>query len=284
MSLEVQLFLVYCLFRSKVTIRRFFYNLKFTHFLNITPFSAFELSIEIRNILNIIKGIILSLIVFYLIKKEKFVNVNLLSYRLDCKIKTLIPVIILLVIFLVLKYKVFFSVSTSSDVVFLFLLAMFLGVLCEELLFRGYILNLLINNKLSVLKSILISSLLFSLFHIINIIRHNDIWSMFNQIILAFFIGVLFGSLFILTKNIMVITVMHFFINVPASLSYLNIKNALYESELTNMSFVENLMGSLFLFLIFSPLIFVTIYYLKLIKALYNNSTQTSGPPKNRER
>lgn len=232
------------------------------------PFYRFEFSIEISLLLKILKGVIFSSIIFFLIKKEKFVNVNLLSYKLDCKIKTLIPAIILFVVYfiLLLNNNDFLSIITFNNVVFLALLVTFLGAFIEELLFRGYIQNLLINNQFSVLKSILISSLIFSLFHITNIFRNNDIWSVFNQTILAFIMGILFGSLFIFTKNIMIITVIHFLINVPASLSkYIKNSNILNESELINVSFIENLMGSIFLFLIFSPLIFTAVYYLKLV-------------------
>ncbi len=238
------------------------------------PYSILELSIEIKNILRIIKGIILALIIFFFLKKENFGITDIFSYKLPCKIYYLFPAIISMILYIVFRHEVFVSIIRFDVyVVFLILSATYMAAFTEELIFRGYILNLLIKNKLSVKKGILISAVLFSSLHLLNILRY-EIWALLNQLIFAFFVGLLFGALFILTKNIMIPTIMHFIFNIPARISELKPDIILSESEWQNMSITDNITSMVLFNFIFSPFYLLAFFYLVIIKNNYNkNST-----------
>jgi membrane protease YdiL (CAAX protease family) len=88
----------------------------------------------------------------------------------------------------------------------------------EELIFRGILLPLFIksfiNNKNSLLLSVILSSLLFSCIHLINLISQPDnLVGILSQVFFALSIGVFFGGLMLRTENILVPAILHALIN-----------------------------------------------------------------------
>jgi len=83
----------------------------------------------------------------------------------------------------------------------------------EEIVFRGLILTLILRQH-SKLKSILISSGIFAAIHLLNLLN-PDAESLFvgSQIIWAFSLGAMYAVLFIETKSLWPIILIHYFIN-----------------------------------------------------------------------
>ncbi|MBT8232138.1 MAG: CPBP family intramembrane metalloprotease [Bacteroidia bacterium] len=79
----------------------------------------------------------------------------------------------------------------------------------EELLIRGIILISLLS-RFSVFKSVLISSLLFSVLHILNFIfGYQTFFHTFNQLLYSFGIGTIFAFLYLKLENILVPIIFH---------------------------------------------------------------------------
>ncbi|HHQ7207650.1 TPA: CPBP family intramembrane glutamic endopeptidase, partial [Staphylococcus aureus] len=79
----------------------------------------------------------------------------------------------------------------------------------EELLFRGILLHVLLEKR-TVVYSIIISSILFSLLHSVNILGGLPLAGMIGQLILTFLFGVIFSCLSLLIKNIIPLILYHF--------------------------------------------------------------------------
>ncbi len=90
---------------------------------------------------------------------------------------------------------------TISDFNFLnvsfLVLAVFLAAAAEEFIFRYLSYNFLFNLTNKTQKSVLFSSILFALIHLINLKHAVNITSIINQVVFAFFLGVLLSSLFL---------------------------------------------------------------------------------------
>ena len=89
----------------------------------------------------------------------------------------------------------------------------FVGVF-EEVLCRGIILNTMINQwghtKNGIIKSIIFSSLLFGLAHLINLIANPIlIIATFSQIVYAFLHGILYASVYVRCRNLWAVIILH---------------------------------------------------------------------------
>jgi CAAX amino terminal protease family. len=101
----------------------------------------------------------------------------------------------------------------------------------EEILCRGFILNLLLNqwgeNKKGVYFSVIISSSLFALGHInVLLTGRMDLWSTIAQIFYAFFIGVCFAACYLRTQSIWPVIVLHALFDMSGELRELTVGGA----------------------------------------------------------
>jgi len=120
-----------------------------------------------------------------------------------------------------------------------------LAPICEEVLFRGIILNGMLRNKIHPIKAILFSSFLFGL-------THMNPW----QFVGGFFIGSFIGFIYFTTNSIMDCILLHIFNNSFALLTmFLFMKNEDFFSTQKNFNFLLILMigltlviGCIFLF------------------------------------
>ena len=88
-----------------------------------------------------------------------------------------------------------------------------IGIL-EEVLCRGVILNNMLNKwghtKTGIIKSVILSSLIFGLGHLVNLFwQPTLIIGTVTQVIYTFLIGVLFASIYLRCKNIWAVVVLH---------------------------------------------------------------------------
>lgn len=95
-----------------------------------------------------------------------------------------------------------------------------LAPIYEEMIFRGIILALLLNHY-KPFKAILISSLLFGLFHFRNVIYLGLEFSLFYQMFYTFGLGLLFGWITIKTKSIWSAVILHYINNIWAPISWM---------------------------------------------------------------
>lgn len=97
----------------------------------------------------------------------------------------------------------------NSSIIILVGITMVLVGFSEELLFRGILLHVLLEKR-TVVYSIIISSILFSLLHSVNILGGLPLAGMIGQLILTFLFGVIFSCLSLLIKNIIPLILYHF--------------------------------------------------------------------------
>ena len=92
---------------------------------------------------------------------------------------------------------------------------------------------------------------------------HGDWVSVINQVIFAFFMGVLFGSVVLMTGNILFSCLLHMITNLPAAFKKFNTRPDLPElDETAVVSFGGSVLQVVVFVIIFSPLIVVAFYYI----------------------
>lgn len=83
----------------------------------------------------------------------------------------------------------------------------------EEIIFRGIILTLLLNHY-SERKSILLSAVVFSCIHALNVLNPQlNVFWVFSQVIWSLGFGIMYGYIFVKTKSIIPLILLHYFIN-----------------------------------------------------------------------
>lgn len=146
----------------------------------------------------------------------------------------------------------FFNITSISQILFFFI-NVILGVIFEELVFRGIIQNIIVEKyevyKKSVWNGIIISSLIFAVIHLLNLIgQPYFILGTITQVIYTFCLGMLLGVVYYFSKNIWSVILLHFIFNVLGSYSTLFITNV-------NNSDIS-LMGAILQLIIMLPCIY----------------------------
>ncbi len=242
------------------------------------PLRLLNLSAFYFSILTLSKGIIVICILYLLIVQDDL-QIKPFSINSTFFEKRTIPALILLVFYVSLNYKKILFISPYSSEVLLIVLTAFVFAFAEEIIFRGYIYGHLIKIVSFKYQAILISSALFALMHCLNIHKVDDIFSLVNQIIFAFFMGIFLGSLFFITNSILFTALYHFFINLPSALNKLQHNNLTHKEALAlSQSLIDNITNSLLFILVISPIIIISLYYLIQIKKneLLDNSISES--------
>lgn len=105
------------------------------------------------------------------------------------------------------------SYPSVQKIIFFTLIMLLVGIF-EEVLYRGLILNSMITrfgyNKAGIVKSIILSSLIFGLGHFANLVMFpNLVIRTASQIICASLNGILFASIYVRCKNIWAVAILH---------------------------------------------------------------------------
>jgi len=237
------------------------------------PVRLFNLPVSLELILKAVKGIIYITIILFLVKRENLTNdFHSFFFKSRSVLLKLLPVFCLLILYIILnKEKLFkLDVSITNTVLGLSLVSTFILALAEEIFFRGYLYNLL-KRKYSIYKSVIVSSILFAFIHIVNIFRYGDLWSIMNQMLFAMALGMLLCSVYALTKNILLVGLMHFIINIPASISNLNSTVINVTGIINETDLVENVMSTLFFIALMLPIFMLSFYYIKVVNKANQN-------------
>jgi len=111
-------------------------------------------------------------------------------------------------------------VLSIKDSILMGLVTILMIAICEEYIYRGILIPLslkLTNNKLFL--SVIISSIGFAFAHIVNF-EHRSFLLILTQVILAFATGILFGTLYLKTKNLSLVVILHLISDLPLLVSH----------------------------------------------------------------
>jgi uncharacterized protein len=164
----------------------------------------------------IIRFIILLLAIF-VIAKLKLLNFAGLTGKIDYrKSKIFIAPILFLII---LVYFLPYDNLISYQLLYSFIIFQLMVGFAEEFSMRGILLpvitKIFINSKNAIYFGLIISSFVFAIIHYLSFISGIQTFeSATNQVILAFGIGVYFGSLLLRSNNIILISLLHGFVNI----------------------------------------------------------------------
>lgn len=161
--------------------------------------------------------IILIAIIFSLIKKFQlldFTGLNL--WRKYKNIQAVFIPLVFVTVGIAANWNTY--VNTDLRILLLFALSTMAVGIVEELTFRGTILPLLIlsfaNTKQPILKSAILSGLMFGLVHLINLFSQpENIIGITSQVFFAAAIGVFFCGLMVRTENILIPCMLHALVN-----------------------------------------------------------------------
>lgn len=142
-----------------------------------------------------------------------------------------------------------------------FLLAIYARAFVEEIVFRGFIQGYLTNQypEKSHHQICLVTSIFFALIHFNNV-QYNELSGVINQVIYAFYMGLLFSAILIRTKNIWLLGTVHGTLNFITSSC--STKNVITNVNPMQGSIAEYFTQSLGIVLLFSPILL--IYWLLL--------------------
>ena len=218
------------------------YNTMFISELIIVLFAI--LIISIRKLWPIIKE-----------KKESFLK----------GIKRGMPVLIIATIMFIFNVG---SIIIDGNLNFINLISLILVSLsigmAEELLFRGWLQNEIMrkynNSKKETIITIVVSGLLFGLFHMINALAGQDILTTIAQVIQTSAIGILFCSVYYASKNIWSLIFLHSFYDFSILLGEVNSYKDCINN--TNTSLIVNII-TLTTSILFA-IIYITYSYLNV--------------------
>lgn len=171
--------------------------------------------------------------------------------------------LILLAFFL--SVNIYNSVKYTDKIIFL-VYCLCVGFF-EEILFRVFLYNNL--SKIKVFKNrsialIIFTSLIFGLIHLINFMHNTTVYSVLNQVVLAFGLGLLLQTIFYKFSNYFFIGILHGLINFFGSFqSSLILKNNDIRRQMSFSEFFNSqLVIWIFLIVVISPICAI-VYKLK---------------------
>ena len=226
--------------------------------LELLEFSLFEDEYLNKKSIKIIANVLLSFYYLIFIFSSKIKNNIGLWGRFRFKIHPLFFPLL----YAVLINLLFFELEGKLQLNYLFVLLIhMLSIgMVEELSFRGIIQNLFIEffekERKGIVKSIVLSALLFALVHLINF--DKGLWGEITQFSYALFIGLSFGVVLFITMRIYPLIIIHGLIDFASGIERMGISNYTIEP-----STLEN---SILVILLLSPYLFYAIYLFKKIK------------------
>ncbi|NQX76233.1 CPBP family intramembrane glutamic endopeptidase [Gilvibacter sp.] len=131
----------------------------------------------------------------------------------------------------------------------------FVQTFAEELIFRGLLINGYLIRGVKIRQAVFYSAALFGSMHLINLSSNTDTVSVLNQTVMATFMGVFLGAIYIHVRNIYWMGLLHMLINLPSYLKkYPNTFWMESEALATNeMNLISTLISSFLILIMFSP-------------------------------
>lgn len=128
----------------------------------------------------------------------------------------LLPIILLVLLVVFSTYHTLFYYNYGVAWMFpFFIIICFLFVLAEELIFRNFLFYVFIKQNVKVHHSVLICSILFACMHTFRYINQGAVFVMCYHFVFAFSAGIILGALFVISRNLLFVTIINFLIRVP---------------------------------------------------------------------
>lgn len=105
-------------------------------------------------------------------------------------------------------------VEAELNIVFIIISSIFVGIM-EELIFRAFLCRS-IEEKLGKNRAIILSSLIFGVFHLVNIGSYENVYILL-QVIYAFAFGIVFATVFYKTQSIVCCMIVHSIVDILGS-------------------------------------------------------------------
>lgn len=161
--------------------------------------------------------------------------------------------------------------SISSSIIFLYGFKVLSAAFLEEILFRGLILGLLLHRyyqiKNGALKSIIFSGLIFGCIHILNLWSDDgqSLKGVFNQIYAATGLGVMYGAIYLKTRSIIVLAILHFLSNFFAGVGELEIGSILEHRKIIESSILNSILTEFFRIFIFGIPLLIGLFVIRQV-------------------
>lgn len=177
------------------------------------------------------------------------------------KYLNLIPVYLFIIGILGIYSRDFSQIALTNLMLLLF--AQLMVGFAEEFIFRGLLQPLFLkkygSRKNGIFMSILLTSVFFGVFHLINLAKNDNVGQVLVQVVFAMFIGFFFGVLVLKTNKLIPIAITHGLINFFFSLTFLPGLNTVQEEAADTVSFAP--------IILFLPLFIIGLFiYRKLNK------------------
>lgn len=213
--------------------------------------------------------LIIALIVVVITKKKDIFKSGKIKFK-DA-IKLGMPILVISIIMLISSVMDIIGESFNWANLFSLLVYTILIGLFEEIFYRGVIEGILLDNaagnKKKIILSIFISSLIFGLTHLTNMLFGQDLLTTIMQVIQTFAIGILFGTIYFLSGNIWSVIFLHSFYDFSIMLSdAFLIKDCAYTSTMPASITISSLITSIIL-----SLIYITYSYILWHRYLNND-------------
>jgi uncharacterized protein len=232
----------------------------------LKDYFTFKTAKEIGGILQC--GIRISLVIFFIKQLSLQRTFNFHSLKVSNPQFLLIPFVFPLLLaipnFKGIGVNDFLFTSVLVTCFYILLMAA-----AEEFLMRGLVLSALLKKfgTQHLLKAVIISSLLFSLMHLINLYKDN-LATVFVQLIFAFYFGVFFGAIMLKTRNLIFISFIHGIINICFDLD--TVLNRTVQKKYAE-SWFEIFKSILTTSLILCPLFFIGYFIIRKMQKQEDN-------------
>ena len=217
---------------------------------------------------KIIKNIISIILIIFLLRYIKVIPFFNFSLKIN-KIYFYIPLLIYVFVFSG-GFKIFreFNFSDTTINTFItYLLRVLSSAFLEEYLFRGLILGIFLfyypKTKKGLLKSVIFSSLIFGIMHLVNLwtIKEETSENVLNQIYAASCIGIMYGATYLRTKSIVILGILHFLTNFFTLIKEISsVSNEPYEKVIQQDDLASLIISQLLTLIIYGIPLFIGLY------------------------
>ncbi|MEO1263638.1 MAG: CPBP family intramembrane glutamic endopeptidase [Bacteroidota bacterium] len=233
--------------------------------INKIPLGVFLSSYELPDYYTEkVENIIINCVVIFSIIKLMYSKLISINLKKEINFRTFvfyIPLIAYIFVFAGQGFNTFLTIDFNLiplKKVLIYSTEVFTAALLEEVLFRGLILGLLLakyyQTKNGILKSVVLSGLIFGSVHIINIITKPygiTTGGVFNQIYAASCLGVMYAATYVKTRNIIFLALLHFASNFFAGIGELLPQEEIVDTIVKEKSTIEIILSHTFRVIIF---------------------------------
>jgi len=133
-----------------------------------------------------------------------------LTYGLKFNKEFFITLPVFLIPFALLVFALFTSKNLDTVILTQFFITAVAVGIAEEMIFRVVAFRGMVASGSSAKKAILVSALLFSMFHLTNLLSGTELVQTASQLINTFMMGVLFAYIYYKTESILYVILLHF--------------------------------------------------------------------------